>query len=177
MRYNPNLHPGRGSTRVEEGRSRMKIKGLLVLLLAGFAVAAGDPPGFKLWTPSDLKTYEKQMAQKLGPTKAATQQLIDFGTHLTMMAYRETDGEAEVHEGVSDIFYVISGDATLVVGGKAIGLKSTGPGELRGTSIQGGVSKKLAAGDIVNIPAKTPHQTLVKSGQKVTYFVVKVKTK
>ena len=108
----------------------MKINGLLVLVLAGFALAAGDPQGFKLWTASDLKAYEKQMAQKLGPTKAATQQLIDFGTHLTMMAYRETDGEAEVHEGVSDVFYVISGDATLVVGGKAIGLKTTGPGEL-----------------------------------------------
>ncbi len=177
MRYNPNLHSGRGSSGVEKERSRMKINGLLVLVLAGFAVAAGDPPGFKLWTPSDLKAIEKQMAQKLGPTKAATQQLTDFGTHLTMMAYRETNGEAEVHEGVTDIFYVISGNATLVVGGKAIGLKSIGPGELRGTSIQGGVSKQLAAGDIVNIPVKTPHQTLVKAGQKVTYFVVKVKAR
>ncbi len=64
-----------------------------------------------------------------------------------------------------------------MVGGKVIGGKSTGPGELRGTSIQGGVSKKLAAGDIVNIPVKTPHQTLVKAGQKITYFVVKVKAK
>ena len=59
----------------------------------------------------------------------------------------------------------------------AIGAKSTGPGELRGTSIQGGVCKTLAAGDIVNIPAKTPHQTLVKAGQKITYFVVKVKAR
>ena len=93
------------------------------------------------------------------------------------MAHRETDGEAEIHEGLSDVFFVISGEATLVVGGKAIGLKTTGPGELRGTSIQGGVSKKLGAGDVVNIPPKTPHQTLVKAGQKITYFVVKVKAK
>jgi mannose-6-phosphate isomerase-like protein (cupin superfamily) len=155
----------------------MRRTGLFVLVLAGFAVAAGDPPGFTLWKASDLKAYEQQMVQKLGPQKAATQQLTDFGTHLTMMAHRQTDGEAEIHEGVSDVFYVISGEGTLVVGGKVIGAKSTGPGELRGTSIQGGVPKKLAAGDIVNIPAKTPHQTLVKAGQKITYFVVKVKAK
>jgi mannose-6-phosphate isomerase-like protein (cupin superfamily) len=177
MRYNPNLDPERGWRRVEKGRSRMKRIGLFVLALAGFAVAAGDPPGFTLWKASDLKAYEQQMAQKLGPTKAATQQLIDFGTHLTMMAYRQTDGEAEIHEGVTDVFYVLNGEATLVVGGKVIGAKSTGPGELRGISIQGGVPKKIAAGDIVNIPVKTPHQTLVKAGQKVTYFVVKVKVK
>ena len=155
----------------------MKKTGLLLLLLAGFAVAAGDPPGFTIWKSSDLKALEQQMVQKLGPTKGATQQLIDFGTHLTMMAHRQTDGEAEIHEGVTDVFYVLSGEATLVVGGKVIGGKSTGPDELRGTSIQGGVSKKLAAGDIVNIPVKTPHQTLVQAGQKITYFVVKVRAK
>lgn len=155
----------------------MRRTGLFVLVLAGFAMAAGDPPGFTVWKASELKALEQQMEKKLGPTKAATQQFTDFGTHLTMMAHRQTDGEAEIHEGVTDVFYVLSGEATLVVGGTVIGAKSTGPGEIRGTSIQGGVSNKIAAGDIVNIPVKTPHQTLVKAGQKVTYFVVKVKAK
>ena len=155
----------------------MKKTGLFLVVLAGFVVAAGDPPGFTHWKAADLKAYEQQMVKKLGPTKGATQQLIDFGTHLTMMAHRQTDGEAEIHEGVTDVFYVLSGEGTLVVGGKVIGGKSTGPGELRGTSIQGGVSKKLAAGDIVNIPVRTPHQTLVKAGQQITYFVVKVKAR
>ena len=153
----------------------MRKIGLFVLILAGFAGAAGDPPGFTLWKSSDLKAYEQQMMQKLGPQKAATQQLTDFGTHLTLLAHRETDGEAEIHEGLSDVFFVIGGEATLVVGGKVIGAKSTGPGEVRGTSIKCGVSKKIAAGDILNIRVNTPHQTLVKAGQKITYFVVKVK--
>jgi quercetin dioxygenase-like cupin family protein len=38
----------------------------------------------------------------------------------------------------------------------------------------GGTSHKLAAGDVVHIPANTPHQLLVEPGTQFTYFVVKV---
>jgi uncharacterized RmlC-like cupin family protein len=32
----------------------------------------------------------------------------------------------------------------------------------------------LAAGDVVHIPVKMPHQMLVAPGQQITYFVVKI---
>jgi mannose-6-phosphate isomerase-like protein (cupin superfamily) len=177
FRYNPNLGAACDLGSVKKGRSVVRQIGVVFLALAGFALAAGDPPGFALWTSSDLKGYEQQLIQKLGPQKAATQQFNDFGTHLVMMAHRQTDGEAEIHETNSDVFVVESGEATLVVGGNVVGARSTGPGEVRGKSIEGGVAKRIAAGDIVNIPPHTPHQTLVRAGQRVTYLVVKVKTK
>jgi mannose-6-phosphate isomerase-like protein (cupin superfamily) len=45
---------------------------------------------------------------------------------------------------------------------------------MMGTAISGGVESKLGAGDIVTIPAKTPHQMKLEPGKQVTYFVVKV---
>ncbi len=155
------------------------MRGMAALWLAvtGFAVGAGDPPGFALFKSSDLKGIEQQIVQKLGAQKSGSQQLGDYGTHTMMISRVEATGPAEVHQNLTDIFIIQSGAASLTVGGKLVDGKSTGPGELRGTSIQGGVTKPLGAGDVVNIPAGTPHHTQVGPGQKITYLVIKVRAK
>ncbi len=150
---------------------------VLLLALAGFAVGADDPPGFTLLKSSDLKNIDQQVAQKFGPQKTGTQQLGDYGTHTMMLAHVEATGPAEIHENLTDIFVIQSGEASLTVGGKLVNGKTTAPGEIRGTSIEGGVTKKLGAGDIVNIPPGTPHHTQVGPGQKITYLVIKVRAK
>ena len=104
----------------------------------------------------------------------ATEQLGNFGKHSLMAAHRQGSGESEVHETVADIFIVQTGEATLVVGGKVVGGKTTAPGEIRGTAIQGGEKRKLGPGDIAHIPANTPHQVLLDSGKQFTYLIVKV---
>jgi mannose-6-phosphate isomerase-like protein (cupin superfamily) len=83
----------------------------------------------------------------------------------------------EVHDKMADVFFIESGDATLIIGGTLSGGKVTTPGETRGGTIAGGVKKIVGAGDAVHIPAKIPHQMLVAKGKKVTYFVVKVEEK
>ena len=100
-----------------------------------------------------------------------------FGNHFTMLTHREGSGDAELHEHQADLFVVQSGEATLVVGGEMVGAKNSGPGEVKGTSIRNGVKRKLAAGDIVHIPARVPHQLLIESGKELTYFVLKVDVK
>lgn len=154
----------------------------LLTILAGVPllatiVFAADPAGFVLWKAADLKGYEKKLAPKINGQKVATEQLVNFGNHSTMIAHREGDGEAEVHDKMSDLFVVQSGEATLVVGGKVAGGKTTAPGETRGTSIEGGEKKKLAAGDVIHIPATVPHQLLVAHGKQFTYFVMKVEAR
>jgi len=69
---------------------------------------------------------------------------------------------------------VESGQATLATGGKVVNGKVTGAGEIRGPSIQGAQNRELGPGDVVNIPAGTPHQLLLKAGTKLSYLVVKV---
>jgi quercetin dioxygenase-like cupin family protein len=49
------------------------------------------------------------------------------------------------------------------------------PGELRGTSIEGGQKRPLKTGDIIHIPAGMAHQIIVTPGKPITYFVVKIK--
>ena len=58
--------------------------------------------------------------------------------------------------------------------GEMVNGKTTAPNEVRGPSIKGGEKKALAAGDVVHIPPRVPHQLLVGAGKEFTYFVIKV---
>jgi len=71
---------------------------------------------------------------------------------------------------------VQSGQATMVIGGQLKEAKNTGPGEIRGVSIEGGRELKLSPGDVLNIPPQTPHQVIVGPGGQITYLTVKVDT-
>ena len=73
---------------------------------------------------------------------------------------------------------VTGGEATLLIGGKVVGevaAKSGAPGEKRGTDITGGTTQVVKKGDIINIPAGTPHWIKIAPGEDFSYVNVKVK--
>ncbi|MGO9262815.1 MAG: hypothetical protein ACLQU1_42030 [Bryobacteraceae bacterium] len=146
----------------------------LVLLFAGLALPAGDPPGFHVWTASELKGFSKSLAPKINDQKIATQQLLSEGSYSFLVAHREGPGQAEYHATKADIMVVATGEATLIYGGSLVNGKTTEPNEMRAASISGGLEKKLSVGDVVTIPAKTPHQLKIEPGKEFTYLTVKV---
>ena len=146
----------------------------LALLLAGFAVSAGDPAGFYLWKSAEIKGMGKTLAGKMNDKHVASQTIASHGNYSFMVAHREGNGEAEWHATQADIFFVESGSASIIIGGELVDGKTTAPNEMRAPSIKGGTEKQLAAGDVVTIPAKVAHQVKMDAGKEFTYFVVKV---
>jgi mannose-6-phosphate isomerase-like protein (cupin superfamily) len=144
------------------------------LLCAGFALPAGDPPGFLMWTSAELKGFSKTLAPKVDAQKVATQALGGHGNYNFMMVHRQGSGLAEWHEIQSDIMVIETGSGTLTYGGELVDGKTTQPHEMRGPSISGGTEKKLSPGDIVTVPPKVAHQVKLDPGKEITYFVVKV---
>ncbi len=135
------------------------------------------PSGVEHWTSASIIQMANSLSAKSASDThhAASQELSDFPNELFMVAHREADGQSEWHENQTDVFIVESGSATLVVGGTLVDEQMTAPHEKRGTSIQGGVREKLSGGDIVRIPAKTPHQLLLDGSHDFNYFVIKIK--
>lgn len=95
-------------------------------------------------------------------------------------------GVAAVHFQVSEVYHVLDGAATLVTGGTLVNAKvrpadsesvkfEDGPGE-SGSGIEGGTSQRIKAGDIVIIPAGTPHWFSNIEGS-ISYLVVRVDAK
>ena len=70
---------------------------------------------------------------------------------------RTVNGNIEIHEKETDIFYVIDGSATFIMGGTAVEPKQTRAGQLTAKEIQGGQSYNLKKGDVLVIPAGQPH--------------------
>ena len=156
-----------------------------ILVLACFlaipvlAAGAGTnaPEGFEHWTSASLKEKVAALRPEAAkdPSGAASEKLASFPNEYFLMAIREKDGTPEWHENEVDVFVVKSGSATLIVGGKLMGAKDVAPHEKRGGTIEGGATVHLSTGDVVRIPAKTPHELLLKGSQEFDYFVIKVK--
>lgn len=69
-------------------------------------------------------------------------------------------GDANLHEvNTTEIYYMLKGSATLVTGGTLVDAyrPESSSTSMRGPRIDGGVSRKIAAGDVVIIPGRTPH--------------------
>ncbi len=132
--------------------------GISTALLFTATLLAADGPGV---------TYaDHEKAAKAGPI-AKTQDYAVSGAH------RGEAGKVEVHETETDIIYVTDGAATFVTGGTMVGGKMTKAGQWLGTDIQGGAVQHLTKGDVVVIPAGTPHW-FKEVPQGIDYFLVKV---
>jgi glc operon protein GlcG len=86
---------------------------------------------------------------------------------------RVNAGEAEVHLLDTDIFYVLEGEATLVLGGAVTEARHTTPTEVRGKGIEGGEIHPLKKGDVLVVPAGTPHWFKEVVAGPVLYYTVK----
>jgi mannose-6-phosphate isomerase-like protein (cupin superfamily) len=155
-------------------RSTQRIVIFALALAAGTigpASAATDPG---TWKKEQLQAWEGKLSHELDAEHSASEILANYGNHHVEIAHREATGSAELHETQNDIFFIVSGEATLIQGGTLVDPKTTEPHEVEGKSISGGTSTKLAAGDVVHIAFKVPHQLVVEKGKQVTYFVVKI---
>jgi mannose-6-phosphate isomerase-like protein (cupin superfamily) len=92
---------------------------------------------------------------------------------LIVIANRGVQRGSEMHDNTNHVFIIMDGEAEFVTGGKMIDPKVASPGQTRGTGIEGGVSHHLSKGDVITIPAKTPHQwkDTSKTGS-VAYYAV-----
>ena len=89
------------------------------------------------------------------------------------VAERDVPGLAELHDGDTDVWYVVAGGAMLVTGGTIVDASITGPGEHRGPAIRGGTEHAIAAGDVISIRPGVPHWVKTVDG-RLRYVVVKV---
>jgi mannose-6-phosphate isomerase-like protein (cupin superfamily) len=127
-----------------------------------------------------LTDAELRLAIRSAPEEIAGQS----GTYLSLLSppsespvlgiRRTTPGRSEWHARFTDVWYVLDGAATLITGGTIEDGVDTGPGEIRGRGISNGSARHLQRGELVVIPAGTPHWISEIDGDEIAYLVVKV---
>ena len=91
---------------------------------------------------------------------------------LVILANRRGSGEVEVHDKTNHIFIIVEGEATFVTGGTLVGAKNTAPGQIRAASLNGGQTHQLKKGDVITVPAKTPHWWKDVSTKTIAYYAI-----
>jgi mannose-6-phosphate isomerase-like protein (cupin superfamily) len=96
---------------------------------------------------------------------------------LLVLANRRGAGAVEYHEHTNHIFIMVDGEATFITGGTMVGAKRTNPEQMTATSIEGGETFHLSKGDVITIPAKTPHWWKEISTKTVGYYAINIQSK
>ncbi|NDJ53383.1 MAG: hypothetical protein GYB68_09905 [Chloroflexi bacterium] len=99
--------------------------------------------------------------------------MVTTGAYIVDAGRRTAAGQAEWHARDTDIMYIQEGTATMVTDGTINDPQHTADGELRGESIENGVTHELKKGDIIIIPDGVPHH-FIEVSDPFLYYVVKV---
>jgi len=137
------------------------LQALAMLLTMAVMVTADGVPTVVTYVPHD----------KVSATMVKGGSIInDHG--LVVLANRRGAGEVEVHEKTNHLFIIVEGEATFVTGGRLVGARETAPNQLRAPSVEGGETHHLTKGDVITIPAKTPHWFKDVPSQTIAYYAV-----
>ena len=77
---------------------------------------------------------------------------------LIVIANRGMQRGSEMHDKTNHVFIIVDGEAEFITGGRMTDPKVISPGQTRGSGIEGGTVHHLSKGDVITIPAGTPHQ-------------------
>jgi mannose-6-phosphate isomerase-like protein (cupin superfamily) len=151
-------------------------------ILAQTSAATADhlPRG----TATDVTASEISAATLKSTTGAALFKVVpvnkgEYNIGVAVLNRESTSTNYEEHSKISEIYYIISGDATLVTGGTIEDMKPEAPSPKLGPSwsgahIRNGVSREVHPGDVVVIPPNTPHGFTNFKSDKVAYLSVRI---
>src|SRR5712692_6230058 len=158
-------------------RSRRAMMIVLLILVSTVAAIAQRKPTEATRPVVVLSSQSlDDLKQKLQPDNK-TEELIDSaGMQLRVAVQHEknkTGAPAELHDASDDVYYVLDGGATLVLGGKLDAPKEVEPGEWRSPRIIDGKTFEITKGDLVIVPRGTPHQRST-ANKDFTMILVKI---
>jgi mannose-6-phosphate isomerase-like protein (cupin superfamily) len=149
----------------------------LVLILSAITASAQRKPS-EATRPVVVMPAQSlnDLKEKLKPGNK-TEELIDSaGMELRVAVQHEnnrTGAAAELHDASDDVYYVLEGSATLVLGGKLDTPKEVEPGEWRSPKIIDGKTFEITKGDLVVVPRGTPHQRST-ANKDFTMILIKI---
>jgi mannose-6-phosphate isomerase-like protein (cupin superfamily) len=135
----------------------MRIPILLALASTAALAAADTPPAAICKTAAELTDALK--AGQATPDML-TSEVQNTDRHRINIVRRTRAAGAVAHEGFAELHQIIEGAGTLVTGGTLVRAEASATGSRQAggpSTIQNGVSRHVAKGDVILIPPGMPH--------------------
>ena len=147
---------------------------ILVLAIGATAAQQSAPPPPPAPAPGAPATYKsaEALAAALKIAKATTGGMTTSAVSNTdqyriNIVHRAQPAGAIAHEGNTELHYIIDGSGTVVTGGKIVR-----GGDGKPATIVDGVTQKVKPGDVIIVPANSPHWYSQVDGA-ITYLEVR----
>jgi len=144
---------------------------LILAFVASTASAQAKNPTsaskpFIVKSKADIDAMAKALAQQAGNVSRDIVAAKGMQTRVALFDDKKRENDMfELHDSSDDIYYVLTGQATLALGGELVEPTEISPGEWRSKTVKGGNPFVVKKGDIVVVPRGTVHQrTVVKKG-------------
>ena len=129
---------------------------------------------FVVKSKQDVADIQKVLEQKAGNTNEDIVAAAGEQTRIAIFHDEKRENDLnEVHDGSDDIYYVLKGTATLLLGGSLVDANEISPGEWRAKTATGGKSVTIKKGDLIFVPRGTPHQRTV-TGKGFSMILIKI---
>ena len=165
---------------------------LLVCLVVGDALAQ-DPFGnvtneprsseFIHWDSESFVGFKSELEDQLrqGPGILGTPFAVlnalpraDHRHHNVQIIHRAGYTQPEIHETKWDIYVILDGSGTALLGGDRVNWVDGLPREEQRPELSGAHEFPITKGDIIHVPARSWHQVQVPDGQSITYALINV---
>src|SRR6516162_8431329 len=128
-----------------------------------------------IWTAEELKK------KYVDNPNAPTMDHLEWAPPYRMSMLRRRPGDpatvgGELHEDKTQIYIIVSGSGTILLGGEPKSDASAGPGEHR-SQLVGATPHHVKEGDVISIPPMTWHASYADPGQVMTYLMVHVENR
>jgi mannose-6-phosphate isomerase-like protein (cupin superfamily) len=148
----------------------MRIAAVAFAAVLSAAQAPAPPPAPATYMTEQALMATLKEAEKTAPAMHTAP--VKLAEHYRINIVRRTSGQGAIaHPDGTEVHHIIEGAATFVTGGTMVRPANTG-GQAGTATIEGGVSRRVAKGDVILVPAGTPHWYKDLEGS-ITYLEVR----
>jgi mannose-6-phosphate isomerase-like protein (cupin superfamily) len=158
----------------------MRVQFLALTCLATVAASSAlaqqaAPPAKTFMNNKEIMgLIDKAKADRKGDAPLVAEPILSLAPYRAQLEYRPATAPAALHEKDAELMVVLEGTGDIVTGGKLADEKRTNANNLSGSSITGGNSQGVVKGDMLIVPANTPHQVIPTGGAPIVLMTMHV---
>ena len=157
-------------------RSRLLALTFLAALAIPAIAQAAEPALVRTFMNSKeiMGLIDKAKAERKGDAPLVSASILSMAPYRAQLEYRPGTASAAFHEKNAELMVVLQGAGNIVTGGKLVDEKRVNANNLSGSSITGGNSQAVVVGDMLIVPANTPHQIIPTGGAPIVLMTMHV---
>lgn len=154
-------------------RTRFLITAVIAIACSTAGARAQQPNLFM--SEKDITALvDKAKADRKNDAPMVAEPILLLAPYRAQLEYRPATAPAAVHEKDAELMVVLAGTGTIVTGGKLVDEKRANSSNILGSAITEGNSQSVVKGDMLIVPANTPHQVIPTGGAAIVLMTMHV---